>query len=410
MLACRPRLAPLLCASAAAALLAASVEPSSCKSLESRNHLISRLTNELPEKRKTLILSERQIEQLVALLNAILDLDDFTDAEEQVIFRHAVSSVVQAVQNKLPRPFLQLLEHKGVGEGLGAEQAATLATRLQQVVQADVDLPYLNAKHEKQLTAAVVEMLVLSMRRDSSFEAALKIENAGPVVMQVFVKGNAGAFFSEREQIVTALADDLDVPLLPPSWKVSLCRRLVDVLAELLEGAIMRVYHSRRERVEATADANLAVALALAEAAKQRAASAKHAAAAAEAEAAAAGARASTAAEAEAAETQVPFDRRVRVALVAQLRERAPYLLATAKAVELAEHAVELALGDYFDGEQMNAAAAYLLDRHRLSRRLATMPDRSLELFLRKCARHGQSGRRMAPPQRPPTGCSYDCI
>jgi len=33
---------------------------------------------------------------------------------------------------------------------------------------------------------------------------------------QVFVKGNAGAFFSEREKIVAALADDLDVPLLPP--------------------------------------------------------------------------------------------------------------------------------------------------------------------------------------------------
>ena len=181
------RFTPLLCASAAAALLAASVEPSSCKSLESRNHLISRLTNELPAKRTTLILSERQIEQLVALLNAILDLDDFTDAEEQVIFRHAVSSVVQAVQNKLPRPFLQLLEHKGEGEGLGEEQAATLATRLQHVVHADVDLPYLNAKHERQLTAAVVEMLVLAMRRGSSFEAALRIERAGPVVMQVRV-------------------------------------------------------------------------------------------------------------------------------------------------------------------------------------------------------------------------------
>ena len=182
-----PRFTPLLCASAAAALLAASVEPSSCKSLESRNHLISRLTNELPAKRTTLILSERQIEQLVALLNAILDLEDFTDAEEQVIFRHAVSSVVQAVQNKLPRPFLQLLEHKGEGEGLGEEQAATLATRLQHVVRADVDLPYLNAKHERQLTAAVVEMLVLAMRRGSSFEAALRIERAGPVVMQVRV-------------------------------------------------------------------------------------------------------------------------------------------------------------------------------------------------------------------------------
>ena len=76
-----------------------------------------------------------------------------------------------------------------------------------------------------------------SMCQGESFESALAIGSAGPVVMRVFVKGNAGAFFSEREKIVASLAEDLDVPLLPTSWKVWLCRKVVDVLAELLEAA-----------------------------------------------------------------------------------------------------------------------------------------------------------------------------
>jgi len=99
---------------------------------------------------------------------------------------------------------------------------------------------------------------------------------------------------------------------------------------------VLQVYHARRERVEATADANLAVAVAISQAATHRAAADAAAAqdaatadaAARAATASAATARAAEAATAEAAETRVPFDRRVRSALVAQLRERAPYLLA----------------------------------------------------------------------------------
>ena len=200
------------------------------------------------------------------------------------------------------------------------------------------------------------------MCQGESFESALAIGSAGPVVMRVFVKGNAGAFFSDREKIVASLAEDLDVPLLPTSWKVWLCRKVVDVLAELLEAAILSVYTKRRELVEATADANLRLA---------------------EAERAAAAA-AAAAAEAEVAEVATPFDRRVRVALVERLGERTPALLATGRAVELATAAVELALSDYFDARQMNASVEYQLDHHRLSRRLQKMPPSALELFLRK--------------------------
>ena len=213
------------------------------------------------------------------------------------------------------------------------------------------------------------------MCQGESFESALAIGSAGPVVMRVFVKGNAGAFFSDREKIVASLAEDLDVPLLPTSWKVWLCRKVVDVLAELLEAAILSVYTKRRELVEATADANLRLAEA-----ERAAATAAQSSAAAEAAAAAAAA----AAETEVAEVATPFDRRVRVALVERLGERTPALLATGRAVELATAAVELALSDYFDARQMNASVEYLLDRHRLSRRLQKMPPSALELFLRK--------------------------
>ena len=88
------------------------------------------------------------------------------------------------------------------------------------------------------------------MCQGESFESALAIESAGPVVMRVFVKGNAGAFFSNREKIVASLAEDLDVPLLPTSWRVWLCRKVVDVLAELLEASLARALQEV-ERIDA---------------------------------------------------------------------------------------------------------------------------------------------------------------
>ena len=48
---------------------------------------------------RVVCLNDRQIEQAVSLLNAILDLDYFTEEEEQLIFRHAVCAVLNAVQH-----------------------------------------------------------------------------------------------------------------------------------------------------------------------------------------------------------------------------------------------------------------------------------------------------------------------
>ena len=131
-------------------------------------------------------------------------------------------------------------------------------------------------------------------------------------------------------------------------------------------------------------EAAAAAAAALAPASTYLGAAAAEAVADAEKEAAAARAAAEQAELAAAAACETPFDRRARVALVAGLREKAPGLLATERAAQLMEQIVELSLAGYFDGDQMNAAASYLLDQHRLARRLSGLPAAARELFFRK--------------------------
>ena len=209
----------LLGLATAAGLLSCSA-PAASEAAGSRKQLLRRLTGELPASMERVVcLNDRQIEQAVSLLNAILDLDYFTEEEEQLIFRHAVCAVLNAVQHKLPqffqhsqkchlgsallaalpvqdappaenrsllvfsrvqswpiwsvhlttcRPFLGLLREKGHDEGLGEEQARALAERLVELVQREVSLPYLQLKHEWQLVSCVIELLVTAMRRGES--------------------------------------------------------------------------------------------------------------------------------------------------------------------------------------------------------------------------------------------------
>jgi hypothetical protein len=172
-----------------------------------------------------------------------------------------------------------------------------------------------------------------------------------------------------------------------------------------LAASVSAVYHTARDRVDAAA------------AAVEYAAD--------EPDSSAAFAAAEAALSAEEAELAKPYDVRVRAALAAQLHARIPSSLATDSVEQLVGRAIDLALDATLDAavrrplggveprspprllrphttvcgtpvahrwlsgsrarpQEMNAAATYLLDQHRLSRRLSGAPPAVRELMLRK--------------------------
>ena len=145
-------------------------------------------------------LTDKQLDQVVTLLNAILDLASFSDDEEQEIFLHAVKAVVTAIERALPATFLNLCHSDHEEEGLDPAEAKALGARLGDAVRSSISLPYFAKKQEWQVVQCVVDLVCRGMGRDTSFDHVLQIEQAGPVVMECFVKGNAGAFFHEVSQ------------------------------------------------------------------------------------------------------------------------------------------------------------------------------------------------------------------
>ena len=174
---------------AAAAGLHASSEASLAEAAPKKRGLATQLTEGLPTVR---FLTKTHVERTVTLLNAIIDLPSFSDDEEQLILTHAVYLVVAAVERALPRTFLSLAQNGSSDEGLEPGQAALLKARLMEVVRATCTLPYLAPKEESQLVQCVVSLAVASMARGASYDDVLDVDVAGPILMECFIKGNAG--------------------------------------------------------------------------------------------------------------------------------------------------------------------------------------------------------------------------
>jgi hypothetical protein len=137
------------------------------------------------------------------------------------------------------------------------------------------------------------------MRKGTDMERILCVDEAGPIIMNIWVKGNAGGIFSQREearvgpsgppprccrpstatvyphslitsrtcgshapQLVNKLADDIQVPLVPHSWKCLLASRALDTVGHLLEDAILDTYSEARQQSEAAGAAEAAAAAA----------------------------------------------------------------------------------------------------------------------------------------------------
>ncbi|KAL1523735.1 hypothetical protein AB1Y20_018664 [Prymnesium parvum] len=316
---------------------------------------------------RPVLVEGRHLREMVTLLNAVLDLDSFTEDEEHDVFIWAAERVTDSLRENLPDQYLRLCHDPS--RGLERTQIADLADRLCSMVVGHVKLPFLSCKDERLLIRCITQLVVASMAQGISLDSVLDVEVAGPILLESFVKGSAGNFFSQRDAIVDVLCDDLDVPFLPASWKRHICERVVNILALQLEGAITQSYHERLAAVEAAVDTAVIAATSPPQLAAEAAAAASEALA------------------AERAHAEVPFDTCVRRALAARLRGGAVRSMPARVAEHvdrLAGQVVDLALQSSFNGAMMNQAVTYILDQHRLARRLRNAPSRARALMLRK--------------------------
>jgi hypothetical protein len=159
--------------------------------------------------------TEREISTVATLINYCIDLDHFSEEEEQKIFEHAVADCVDAISHVLPEPYALLVTQSDAGAGLDEKMARALSSRLVKHTRARVSLPYLDKDDAKMLVQCVVALVCEAMRVSHRIEVVCEPENAAEVIVNVFMKGPIGVLFEEEERaqlVNTFIGNIKDVP------------------------------------------------------------------------------------------------------------------------------------------------------------------------------------------------------
>eukprot|EP01043_Picozoa_sp_COSAG02_P041649 COSAG02_NODE_3469_length_6691_cov_9.305218_8_plen_508_part_00 len=189
--------------------------------------------------------TEQEITTIATLINYCIDLDHFSEDEEQKIFEHAVANCVDAISHVLPEPYALLVAQSGAGTGLDDKMAHALSNRLVRYVRSEVPLPYLDKDDEKMLVQCVVALVCESMRVSHRIEVVCQPENAAEVIVNVFMKGPIGVLFEEEERaqlVDTVIGNIKDVPFVPEAVMVRLLNLAIDWVAAHFEEALFGAY------------------------------------------------------------------------------------------------------------------------------------------------------------------------
>ena len=146
-----------------------------------------------------------KVDQLVTLLSAIIDLPAFNDEpslssrSNHDVVKVAVANVLEAIEQEMPHPYLELCIPEKETVGIGKAEAERITERLSVSIHRHVSLPYLKPSCEESLVQFVVCMVVGSMRQGESLDTMLQFEQAATHIFEIFVQGSAAAFMQHPE-------------------------------------------------------------------------------------------------------------------------------------------------------------------------------------------------------------------
>ena len=186
------------------------------------------------------------VSKIATMINALVDMDYFTEEEEQEIFEHSVCLVLHEIEKALPEKVIRLILEVDNEDGVEDELAQTLYERLQEHVTRYVSLPYLDETDEARVISAVCKVIVESMKKGRQFDEVVEPVNSGELILDVFIKGSVGIFDSNnRKEFVDNIVVDLNIPFLPEGLKRWAVGLMLDAVGDVFESSIIMVYQDR---------------------------------------------------------------------------------------------------------------------------------------------------------------------
>jgi hypothetical protein len=198
------------------------------------------------QSKKMLLSTPQQVQKIAGLINALVDMEYWTESEEQQIFEHAVKLVLEAIETMLPEPMLRLVIYSDDDDGLDEEAADTLRSRLVEYCKWKLKLPFLDEMDEVRVITGVCAVIVESLKKGNSFARAVEPVNSGELIMDVFVKGSVGLLDEEnKREFIETISDGLQIPFLPEKIKIWVVGKVMMEVALVFEQSLLFTYQTR---------------------------------------------------------------------------------------------------------------------------------------------------------------------
>ncbi|KAK7253422.1 ABC transporter [Aureococcus anophagefferens] len=217
--------------------------------------------------RAKLCLSDNEVVHTSHLINDLVDLVWFDEAQEQEIFEFCVLKIIDTIAHNLPNEFIRLVHSKQVMPKVAADKFEAAMSRW---LFAEVQLPFLDDADRRRVIRCVMAMLMRSMRRShedvaahlSPDEQQKSPDEHHALVTDVFLRGVQHIFYDEDERnaFVNNLAAYTDkLPLVPVSVVASMIENAVNMASASVTNALTTSYHEYGDAVRGRRHHELAV-------------------------------------------------------------------------------------------------------------------------------------------------------
>jgi len=117
------------------------------------------------------MLTNEQIDAVVAKINQKINLPVLGEKTEAVIFKMVVKKILKFLEEHLPEEWINLINN--TSDGLTPQEVNAIVDKLVRYMNAQIDIPLLSEDEEAIIFETVVRLIIESMAKNKSLETVI---------------------------------------------------------------------------------------------------------------------------------------------------------------------------------------------------------------------------------------------
>merc|ERR1712137_72473 len=196
-----------------------------------------------------LVVSDTDVKRIATLMNKLVDLDGYTEEEEQLLFEHSVTVCIEQIAPTITIPMWEMLHASRAARNL-ENSRDTFRDSIKKCCMDNIFLTFLDEQDKRRVIRCISFILAESMVRAQTlseytacFNDPQELEN---IVVKVFISGAMDVFFDDdvRGQLENDITEMIpEIPFIPFPFVLRMVQKGMEVLKGVLDESLPQSYH-----------------------------------------------------------------------------------------------------------------------------------------------------------------------